>query len=445
MRETVSHLIKDKPLHLAFLLSAMFYILASIFGNYHLTADDFLWYERMLDCGEHCSIEQVPGYKKILTEPVYLILYFFLKVNPKGTNVFFIFFHLLHCFNGVLLALVCKKHLPSLFDSFALFLVCLLFSIYPTNYEILYWRSCIVYIPGMTFSLLGLYTLDRRSFVFWILSYLFYETFLLVPVLGLFFMLIDQTRKRQDRINACAKLLGIYGASLLFYFVFRKSGPYLFGGEALRYSIDWGQPFGVNILLRLFRYLGLFLSMRSSQTKYELLTAVFILSFLVIIYKNRDFIRKHWLSLSGLVMVFLLNLGPVSVVSHSAPRGAFGASVMISILLAALLRRGNTKLISLVLLSCLAAQTAGVYRTSFNSQLYESRLTVLETKVLDQYGIVQKNFVVKGMSEGMYREWFLQFGFWHKCFEKELNERMNIASRLYLKCPENIDCTVINL
>jgi hypothetical protein len=397
-----------RPLLAIVLIGAAFYGALNYLFQFHLIADDFPYQQMYWACAPSCQLSDVVPPAMAIRQPIYLLQYALIVLNPHATNLYYFLFQMLHVFNSLLLFLLLKKQFKDS-DRFAL-TAALLFLFFPNNFEILYWRSCLCYVIGMTFALVGMLWFSWASALLWWASFVIYESFLGLPLMmGLAFFAYDREKVK--------RFVKVYGLALLMYGLWRIGTSRFAHVELARYPLDLG-PFGWNALQRLAGYVYFHFSIRSSQKEYELLSWLFRAIVVYGFWANRSAIRSkaQWIGLLGLV--YLVSLVPVSLIGHHSPRGAFGASLIFCVLLAVSVSELHVSWRAIIVALFMAGHVAGARKADFNSKLFQSREDLIQelvTQLPPDACLEVRNF-----KTGFKKEWFLQIGFDLKLIENKI-------------------------
>lgn len=386
-----------------FLSGVLFYGALNLIFTFHLKVDDFSYQWLYWACAPACTWRDVLDVANLVRNPIFYLQYLMIKISPTHLNGFFFLFQLLHTLNAILLFKFIEKH----FESQKLaFLTAIFFLFYPNNFEILYWRSCIFYVAGMTCALLGLLYYSRWSSLLWLISFIFYESFAFLPLLlpAVFFAL-GRGDKRQ-----LIRFLIIYGASCAGYLLLRLGSSYFAGAAGLRYPLDFGH-YGLDIVKKTFDYFSFHVSIRSSLKNYELLTWTFRVLIAISLWQNREWVKQHRRTLMALLVVYVIVLSPVLLVSHPAPRGSFAATLVFSLLLAYAMSRSHFGFHVAVVVLFVIGHVLGAQKINFNSDLYRTRVDKIKSVVSELPEDKKVCIEVQGFEQGYRKEWFLQAGF----------------------------------
>lgn len=428
------------------IIGAVFYGLLNILFKFHLAADDFTYLGNYWVHVDDPSLDNVIG-SVVIRQPIYLLQYFLIRLSPNSTNLYYFAFQLLHTINAVLLyklvTLHLRPYLPApvnmrLWNDPAL-LAGLLFLLYPNNYEVLYWRTCISYSLGMTAALAGMVLFSRLSIVLWLTSFLCYETFLFFPAFLFVPILLARRSGKGGSLSLTPlRLLGRYSASLLMYGTWRVISARIWEAPMSRYSMDLGI---IEIPKRFIKYLVFHLSVCSSLTVHWVPTVILWLLLLYVVWRSWGWLRANRWLVFATAGVYLLALLPVASVAHFSPRGSFAAGAVMCAFLGLLLATTSRLVTATVLALFISGHVLGAIRADFNSRLYLNRVDRIAETVADLETGREIEIEVRNFDRGYRREWFLQIGFSMDVIENELKHRFpDRRFDLVPECPKEVPC-----
>src|SRR5262245_56057537 len=102
-----------RPEVLLFVIGAGFYGALNLIFKFHLAADDFDYLGRFWAHVDTPSLDAVIG-PVVFRQPIFLLQYLLIRLDPLGTNALYFVFQLVHAVNAALVCRLVAVHISPL-------------------------------------------------------------------------------------------------------------------------------------------------------------------------------------------------------------------------------------------------------------------------------------------------------------------------------------------
>jgi hypothetical protein len=398
---------KLPPVFIAAVLSFLIFFLSTIFFSFPFAADDYSYLTRIYS-PEGFSFSSFGSY--IYRVPLWCLftwgLFHLAPSVPFHLFMYIAIFLYLLAFALLTYEIMDQLDGSQYRNSWALIAVTIVFSLYPSHYEVLYWPTCMSYIPGLLFIALAFRLGSPWWKVFFFASSFLTSEMYVLPALA--FLNASSLKEKNLNLKTMVKRSRCWIAAILLTFGI-KALIHLVAGLSFRYDLVLSPS---HLLSQLkMALLGTWM-IHFYKINY-LLSLLYISGLILAFY---TLLRDRTLS-SRFIYFFLASAILTTAIfwpfGHLAYRALFGSQIYILTILSFVLVKLKSKIKYFLAFFFLifTIQNFRVYSIKDkNYHVLEKRSAELIIKM--QSCLPPCVLEVSGLNEGLRRDWVLHPDYW---------------------------------